>query len=103
MKNLVDLALNTASTRGATYADVRVVERRQQHINIKNGVVESLSETEDLGFGVRVIAEGAWGFASSATLEKAEVERVSALAVEIARAETTNQVRFRPLTGQSDK
>ena len=86
MRELTDLALDTAHTRGATYADVRIVERREQTVGVKNGVVESLSETEDHGFGVRVIAEGAWGFASSAVLSKEEVERVAALAVEIARA-----------------
>jgi len=86
LRELAELALNTAQTRGATYADVRIVEHREQMLSVKNGVVESLSETEDRGFGVRVITEGAWGFASSAILSKGEVERVAALAVEIARA-----------------
>ena len=86
MKELTDLALDTAHTHGATYADVRVVERREQTVGVKNGVVEALSETQDRGFGVRVIVEGAWGFASSAVLGQGEVERVAALAVEIARA-----------------
>jgi len=86
LKELTDLALNTAQARGATYADVRIVEHREQVIGVKNGVVESLSETRDRGFGVRVIADGTWGFASSAVLSKEEVERVAALAVEIARA-----------------
>jgi TldD protein len=86
LRQLSGLALDTARTRGATYADVRIVEQREQTIGAKNGVVESLSETEDRGFGVRVIAEGAWGFASSAILSQEEVERVAALAVEIAHA-----------------
>jgi len=86
VKELTNLALDTAQMRGATYADVRIVEQREQAIAVKDGVVEVLSETIDRGFGVRVIAEGAWGFASSALLSKQEVERVAALAVEIARA-----------------
>jgi TldD protein len=86
LKELANLALDTAQARGATYADVRIVEHREQTVNVKNGVVESLGVIEDHGFGVRVIAGGAWGFASSATLGKAEVERVAARAVEIARA-----------------
>ena len=86
MKELTGLALGTARARGAAYADVRIVEHREQTIGVKNGVVESVSETEAHGFGVRVIAEGAWGFASSAVLGKEEVERVAALAVEIAHA-----------------
>ncbi len=86
MRQLTGLALDTARLHGATYADVRIVEHREQTVGVKNGVVESLSETEDHGFGIRVIAEGAWGFASSAVLGQEEVERVAALAVEIARA-----------------
>jgi TldD protein len=83
---LTGLALDTARLHGATYADARIVEHHEQTVGVKNGVVESLSETEDHGFGIRVIAEGAWGFASSAVLDQEEVERVAALAVEIARA-----------------
>jgi TldD protein len=56
---------------------VRIVERREQTVGVKNGVVESLTETEDHGFGVRVIADGAWGFASSAVLTLGKVERVA--------------------------
>ena len=91
MKEWTDLALNTAEMRGATYADVRIIEHQEQTVSVKNGVVESLSETRDRGFGVRVIAEGAWGFASSAVLNKEEVERTAALAVEIARASALAQ------------
>jgi TldD protein len=91
LRELTDLALNTAQARGATYADVRIVEHREQIIRVKDGVVESLSETEDHGCGVRVITEGAWGFASSADLSRKAVEYVAALAVEIARASALAQ------------
>jgi TldD protein len=91
LKELTGLALDTARARGATYADVRIVERREQAIGVKNGVVDSLSETEDHGFGVRVIAEGGWGFASSAVLGKEEIERAAALAVDIAHASALAQ------------
>jgi TldD protein len=86
MKALANLALDTAQSRGATYADVRVVEHREQTVRVKNGVVEALSETTDHGLGVRVVAEGAWGFASSAVLNREQADDVAALAVEIARA-----------------
>lgn len=86
MKDLIERALNTAQLKGATYADVRVVHHASQSIGTRNGVVEALSSEENHGFGVRVIADGAWGFASSAHLALAEAERVAALAVSIARA-----------------
>jgi len=86
MKDLAMRALETAKLKGATYADIRIVHRVEQRITVKNGAVEALSQEESLGFGVRVIADGAWGFASSSLLTAEEVDRVAALAVEIARA-----------------
>ena len=93
MKELTDRALNLAKVKGASYADMRVVQRRTQNINAKNGVVEGLSDNESQGFGVRVVVDGAWGFASSAHLAAAEVDRVTALAVQIARASALFKTR----------
>ncbi len=86
MRELTDRALNVAEVKGATYADIRIVRRENQGIVVKNGKVEGLSQDENQGFGVRVILNGAWGFASSSLLSLEEVERVTALAAEIARA-----------------
>ena len=93
MRSLTGSALNLAQVRGASYADVRIVQRRTQSISVKNGVVEGLSDDERQGFGVRVVADGAWGFASSALLTKGEVERVTAQAVQIARASALFKTR----------
>ncbi|MEE8392163.1 MAG: TldD/PmbA family protein, partial [Anaerolineae bacterium] len=81
-----DRALNLAQVQRATYADVRIVRRETQTITVKNGVVQELSLDSTQGFGVRVIADGAWGFASSHLLTPTEVDRITALAVEIAKA-----------------
>ncbi|MBN1953832.1 MAG: TldD/PmbA family protein [Anaerolineae bacterium] len=89
MRELADLALDTAHARGATYSDVRIVQRRTQQIATRNGVVLNASDAQEQGFGVRVIAGGAWGFSSSSRLSRQEVERVAAEAVEIARASAT--------------
>ncbi|HEX4998528.1 MAG TPA: TldD/PmbA family protein [Terriglobia bacterium] len=86
MKDLLTRALETAELRGATYADARSVETLEESIHVKNGRVEGLGVFESIGFGVRVLVNGAWGFASSADLTGAEAERVAALAVEIALA-----------------
>jgi len=93
LKELAARALNLAQVQGASYADVRVVNRRTQNINVKNGVVEGLADNESQGFGIRVVVDGAWGFASSALLNPAEVDRVTALAVEIARASALFKTR----------
>jgi TldD protein len=89
LKALANLALDTARLRGAGYADVRIVRRRTQQITVRNGVVYSLTDAETHGFGMRVVAHGAWGFAASARLTREEAERVAAEAIEIARASAT--------------
>jgi TldD protein len=99
LKTLTDRALNLAQVQGATYADIRIVQRRTQDISVKNGVVEGLSDNESQGFGVRVVVNGSWGFASSARLTPGEVDRVTALAVQIAKASAlfkTHDVKLGP-------
>jgi TldD protein len=59
MQDLIARALNLATVRGATYTDMRVVHRQTQAVGVKNGIVESLSDDETAGFGVRVIVDGA--------------------------------------------
>jgi TldD protein len=89
MRELTDRALDTALARGATYADVRIVRRREEQISVKSERVEGVALGETEGLGVRVLVDGAWGFASSNRLEPEEVDRVAALAVRIARAGAT--------------
>src|SRR5512140_1256840 len=79
-------ALNRAEQSGATYADVRVIESRERFISTKNGKVGQANVGENIGLGVRVIADGAWGFASTDTLTRKSVEKTAAHAVAIARA-----------------
>ncbi|MFL5651890.1 MAG: TldD/PmbA family protein, partial [Chloroflexota bacterium] len=89
MSDLTDRALDTASAQGAGYADARVVRRLEESISIKSGRVEGVASGESEGFGVRVLVDGAWGFASSHVLTAAEADRVAAEAVRIARASAT--------------
>lgn len=86
MKNLMSRALELARVRGAQYADIRVVNNRTEAMSIKDGVVEALNYAESFGFGVRVLVDGAWGFASSLDLEDKEIDQVTIRAMEIARA-----------------
>jgi TldD protein len=86
MRDLALRALDTASQQGAAYADIRVVERRAESITVRNQNVEGLTAEETLGFGVRVIVDGYWGFAGSYQMTLEEADRVAARAVAIARA-----------------
>jgi TldD protein len=86
MQEWANLALETASVRGASFADARVMDIRQRDLSTKNGAVGNLSESESLGLGVRVMAQGCWGFASTDRLTKEGVQACAARAVNIARA-----------------
>lgn len=86
MRDIALRCLDQAMASGATYADVRIVRERTEEITVKNGRVEGVLTHENEGFGVRAIAAGAWGFASSHRLEQKEADRVASLAVRIARA-----------------
>ena len=89
MRDLTSRALDTATALGASYADVRVVRRLEESINIKSTRVEGVQSGESEGFGVRVLVNGAWGFAASHDLTMAEADRVAAQAVRIAKASAT--------------
>ncbi len=89
MQELTDLCLNAAQLHGASYADIRIEERTSESIAIKNGLVEELASGSSYGFGVRVLVDGAWGFASSSMVDTQEIERVANLACQIARASAT--------------
>ncbi len=86
MKQIAEWALNLASVRGAQYCDVRIVDERQRALSTKNGKVGHASDAESLGVGIRVIADGAWGFASTEDLSRATVEATTVKAIDIARA-----------------
>src|SRR6202790_4573606 len=86
MYNWTNLALETARVRGASYADVRVMHQRQRDLTTKNGKVGTLAQSESIGLGIRVLANGAWGFASTDRLTREGVASCAAQAVAIAKA-----------------
>ncbi|HUG05886.1 MAG TPA: DNA gyrase modulator, partial [Candidatus Limnocylindria bacterium] len=92
-RDLAKRALDTARARGASYADVRFVRRDEENALVKNGRLESADRADSFGFGVRAIADGAWGFAASQVVTADEADRVAALAVEIAKASALTKMR----------
>jgi TldD protein len=86
LRDLADAALSSARRAGASYADIRINRYRNQFIFTRDRRVQNIVNTEDYGFGVRVIAEGTWGFASSSNVTKDEIARVAGQAVTIAKA-----------------
>ena len=65
MKQMALDALNLVLRPGVTYADVRVIESRERELSTKNGRPGNVASAESLGLGIRVLADGCWGFAAT--------------------------------------
>jgi len=99
-------ALEEAKRNGVSYADIRIGKILDENLTVKRGVPERVALLQTSGFGVRVIAQGAWGFASSVDLTKKEVVETTRKAVKIALASSRlkkKEVALTPSTGRRDK
>ncbi|GAB2781435.1 TldD/PmbA family protein [Rhabdobacter roseus] len=85
-KILADVALNTAKSRGATYADVRIGRYLRQYFFTRETKVENIVNSESYGVGIRVIADGTWGFAATNQVTKEGIARCAERAVALAKA-----------------
>ena len=101
-KALADAALNAATRAGASYVDVRIGRYLNQFINTREDKVLGVSSTESFGAGIRVIAQGAWGFMAVDRLTPDSIAKAAVEAVAIARANArlqTEPVQLAPQKG----
>lgn len=104
-KKLADTSIFIAKNNGASYSDIRVCKNRNQSIGTSEDRVNNISDSENLGFGARVLINGTWGFASSAFVNETEVAKVTELACEIAKANSILQripVELVPIRSYTD-
>ncbi|HEX5869858.1 MAG TPA: TldD/PmbA family protein [Longimicrobium sp.] len=92
-RELAMRALDAARGAGASYADVRVSRNRNQSLATRERQITRFDDEETFGFGVRVLANGAWGFAASRELTLDEADRVARQAVAQARANAAARAR----------
>ena len=95
MRELAQRALDTASAGGAAYADARFVQTRHEEVSVKAGAVDGLIQDESEGIGVRLLIDGAWGFAATSNLTGPEIDATVKKALAIARA--SGRVHRRPV------
>lgn len=84
MKNQIENVLNLLKEKGASYADVRIVDRQKEQITTENLMVQNISNSRSKGAGIRVILDGSLGFSSTQDLNKLEETALKAL--DIAKA-----------------
>src|ERR1022692_2597170 len=104
LENLGAVALHEAKKLKASYADIRIIRYRQQFLTVrlnpergtgKTLEVPVVSDGGSFGFGVRVIVDGAWGFAASPLVTQEEIARMVGEAVVVARANVA--IRSKPV------
>ena len=98
-RSLAEVALGRARELGVSHADFRFERVRHQYLAVRDGALQGATDAEDLGFAVRVIHRGAWGFASGVVLTPDEARRVAEAAVavaEVASAMTSTPVELAP-------
>ena len=101
-KSLADVVLNTARRAGASYTDVRIGRYLNQFVTTREIQVENIVNTESFGAGIRVIANGTWGFAATNDLTRDGLAKAARQAVAIAKANSkyqTEPVQLAPVKG----
>ena len=106
IKKFADKSISLSKQNGASYSDFRLSNFISQRISTRENVIQDISDSENYGFSVRVLIDGAWGFSSSSTLNESEVGRVTNLACDIAKANKIIQnrkVELVPVPAYTDK
>ncbi|SYZ72685.1 Peptidase U62 modulator of DNA gyrase [Candidatus Zixiibacteriota bacterium] len=85
-EKLAGMALRECRSLGVEYADVRVEKIQDENLSVSDGKVAPIEESQSYGIGIRVIKNGAWGFAATDDVSEKSIEEKAALAVEIAKA-----------------
>lgn len=104
-KMLADVALNTAKSKGASYADIRIGRYLNQFITTRENRVQNVANTESFGVGIRVLANGCWGFAATNDVTKEGVAKTAERAVAVAKANSklfTEPVQLAPQKGYGE-
>ena len=106
MKDQIQEILALAKRLGATYADVRYTKQMSRPLVMRNGQVDHFTVSEDKGYGIRVIVDGGWGFASTPSHDPKDLEVAVKRAISIAKASARCKIRdieLTPLTPVEDR
>jgi TldD protein len=81
-----EAALSRAAALGASYADIRINRYRRESLATREQQVQNVSRSASYGLGLRVLVNGAWGFAATNRVDPAAARATADQAVAIARA-----------------
>src|ERR1700742_5191954 len=104
-KKMADVALNAARSKGATYTDVRIGRYLNQYVVTREDKVQNIVDTEAFGMGIRVTANGCWGFAATDRLDNDSIAKAAQMAVAIPKENArlqTEPVQLAPQKGYGE-
>ena len=104
-KKLADKALESATSAGASYADIRIGRYRNQYVFTREDRVQNIVNTESYGLGIRVIVDGTWGFAATNKVDDDGIATAAKQAVAIAKANSilqTDPVELVPVAAHGE-
>jgi TldD protein len=99
LTDVTSAALDAAKKAGASYADVRIHRKRWEDVSVRDDHVEGVADHETYGLGVRVLVDGAWGFAAASRVEVKGAQKAAQAACDIAKANAkilTTKVELAP-------
>jgi TldD protein len=105
LRTLAEAALSRAAQQGASYAAFRLERVRSQAIRVRDGAVEGVNDGDDIGFSVRVVLDGTWGFASDVTRTTEAAVAAADRAIDLARVSrplNTEPVELSPEPSHGD-
>lgn len=104
-RELADVALNAAKSKGASYADIRIGRYLNQFVATREKRVQGVANTESYGVGIRVLVNGCWGFAATNNVTKDAIAKAAEQAVAVAKANAKIQgepVQLAPQKGYGE-
>ncbi len=96
---VADAAIGTGKSLGASHVDVRIERTRTGNLSLRDAKLESQENQTNFGIGVRVIVNGAWGFASSPDVSTDRAKKLAEIAVSMAKTAkplSTEEVSLTP-------
>lgn len=80
-----DAALSAATSSGAEHVEFRIARTHTEALRLRDARPEGVSDSADIGLGVRVLVDGVWGFAAVDTVSAEAARRTAEQAVRFAR------------------
>ena len=96
LHRLADAALQRTKDFGVEHADFRLERIRTQDLSLRDASVQGAADNEQLGFAVRVVLDGTWGFAATDVLTKESAVRAAEEAIRV--AQIAKPINSEPIT-----